>query len=133
MRIGCSGFQSQDETEQAAQSGRTRGPVARNPNRIGNDQRIGAQVRSGFGNDLLEVWRADLFFKLPKETNVDRNVSLDRRACAKECAARGAFVVGGTATVVSVTLLGEFKRLGVPRFSFFRSGLNVDVVVDSDG
>ncbi len=88
---------------------------------------------AAFVNNLFEIWRTDLFFKLPKETDVDRNVRLDRRARAKQCAERGSFVVSGAAAVVSVAFFREHKRLGVPRLGFFRGGLNVDVVVDRDG
>src|SRR6185369_17233589 len=119
-RVCISGacFERQNEAEQSTQSGRACRTVSRYPNRVRNDNRIRPQVRLRFCDDLFEVGRADLLFKLPQKPNVDRNVRFNRRTRAEKGAERGAFVVGGAAAVVSVALLSEGKRLGVPRLSF---------------
>src|SRR5262249_32216492 len=123
----------ENETKQTAQTSRTRRTVSRDPNRIGNHHRIRAQIFSGFRNDRLEVWRTDLFLKFPQETNVDRNARLDRRTRAKQRRQSGALVVSRAAAEIGVAVLCEDKRFSVPRLRLLRSGLNVDVVVNSHG
>jgi hypothetical protein len=107
MRINFSGFELQQKSKQAAQTGGTRWTVTRNPNRIGNYYRIRAQARLRFGNYLFEVWRTNLFFKLPQETNIDWNARFLRGARSKESRERRALVVSRATTQIGVALLGH--------------------------
>src|SRR6266404_9277286 len=82
MRVSSACFERKQESHQTAQARRARRPIARHPNSVGNNDRVSAQVRRGPCNDLFEIRRTDLFFKLPKETDVDRDVCLERGARA---------------------------------------------------
>jgi hypothetical protein len=63
-------LQLEEEALQTAQSVRHGGLFARNPDCVGDEDRIGLQVAPVMFDEVFEVRRADLLLKLPDEFEI---------------------------------------------------------------
>src|SRR5262245_49636176 len=121
-------LQFEEKTLQPAQAVRGRRLLARNPDRVGDEDRIGLQMAYVPLDEIFEVRRTDLLFEFPDEFEVERQAVIYGVTNGEHRRHRRTFVIGRSTPFVPVALLVESERRFVP----FRrvGGLHVKMVID---
>ena len=130
MLVRFAGLECQLESRQPTKSGRAGGAIARDPDRVGDDDRVGRQLARVIFHRYFEIRRSDFLFELPQNAHVERDVRLARRANSPQRCERRAFVVCRPATEVAIAFFRERERIAVPRLGVTRCRLHVEMVVN---